>query len=231
MKKLALLALVLGGCTTVESDNILTSGMYADLSARAGGDGTTQISATLYLGNPINLNFVDLTGGDQLQASYGDQVQVMSETIILNIVGHGATFQSDNEDDEFVIDFVREVDAGAPASIVALPAPFEINPIVASRSRAASLDFGWDNSTSDSMRWSASGDCIDSAGATIGTDEGTVTIAASTLQKRQGATVANECPVTVTIIRTRLGELDTHFGEGGSVVGEQQRTLTFNSTP
>src|SRR4051812_41614430 len=105
MTKLSLFAFLLVGCTTVESDNILTSGMYADLSARATGDGTTSVSATLFLGNPINLDFVDLTGGDQLRAIHNDQIKVMSETVVLNVVGHNALFQGDAEGDQFAIDF------------------------------------------------------------------------------------------------------------------------------
>jgi hypothetical protein len=231
MTKLGLFAFLLAGCTAVESDDILTSGMHADISARASGDGTTQVSATLYLGNPINLNFVDLVGDDQLRASYGDEVQVMTETIILNIVGHTATFQGDNEDDEFVVELVRSIDDGAPSSIATLPAPFEVDPLAASVSRTEAVDLTWDNSSPDLMQWSASGDCIDSAGANVGTDEGGATIGPSTLQKRQGTQVADTCVVTVTVSRTRLGSLDPNYGEGGTVTGEQVRTLTFMSTP
>jgi hypothetical protein len=231
MTKLGLIALVLAGCTRVDSDDILTSGIHAQIGATANGDGTTRVSATLYLGNPINLNFVDLTGGDRLIARGGDEEKVMTETIILNIVGHSATFQTDNEDDEFEVAFVREVDGGAPSSIATLPAPFEIDPVAASVSRAAALDLTWDTTAPDLMRWSASGDCIDSAGDDIGTDEGGTTLLPSTLQKRQGSMVADSCVVTLTVTRQRLGELDPAYGEGGSVSGEQVRTVQFMSTP
>jgi hypothetical protein len=137
MKRLGLFAILLASCTRVESDDILTSGISADISARAKGDGTTTVSATLYLGNPLNLNFVDLTADDRLIASHGDQTKVMTEVIILNAVGHNATFQTDAEDDEFVVDFQRTIDEGAPRSVAILPAPFTIMPGVTSVSRAA----------------------------------------------------------------------------------------------
>src|SRR5688500_11486412 len=100
MKKLVL-CVSLAACTTVDSDNLLTSGMYADIAARAGGDGTTTVSATLFLEDPIELNFVQLTGDDQLVASFEGETRVMTETNILNIVSHHATFQADLEGDEF----------------------------------------------------------------------------------------------------------------------------------
>ncbi len=231
MTKLSLLALVLvGACTTVESNNILTSGMSADISARATGDGTTTVSATLYLGNPIDLNFVDLTADDQLRASNGDQAKVMSESILLNIVSHTAVFQTDAADDEFVVDLVRSVDQGAPHSIATLPAPFEIDPIAATSSRAQPVSLTWPTST-DLIRWAASGECIDSAFQTVALDAGGATIPAGTLHKREGQQIADSCLVTVTVSRVRIGDLDIHYGKGGVFSGEQSRTVSFTSTP
>jgi len=231
---LATLGASLAACTTVESDNILTSGMYADIAARASGDGTTRVSATLYLGNPINLDFIDLTGSDELDAIHDGQTKVMSETIILNVVSHAATFQADAEDDEFIVDFVRDVDPGAPDSVVTLPAPFEIDPTATSASRADDLTLTWSPASPDPMRWSASGNCIDTASGSIDTDTGGMAMTAGTLVKRtpaQGEVVPDSCQVTVTVSRSRLGDLDPHYGEGGTIVGEQTRSFSFTSTP
>ena len=231
MKKLVLCA-SLAACTTVDSDNLLTSGMYADIAARAGGDGTTTVSATLFLEDPIELNFVQLTGDDQLVASFEDETRVMSETNILNIVSHHATFQADLEGDEFVVDFQRSVDNGAPESIATLPAPFDIVPPPASISRAAALDLDWQPAgTADLMSWSASGDCIETTGSSIPDDSGAITLGADTLQKRQGQQIADSCTVTIEITRSRLGILDRGYGEGGEVTGEQFRRVTFTSMP
>ena len=231
MKKLVLCSM-LAACTTVDSDNILTSGMYADISARASGDGTTTVSATLFLEDPLELNFVELTGDDQLVAIFEDQTRVMTETNILNIVSHHATFQADFEGDEFVVDLQRTVDNGAPESIATLPAPFDIVPPPQSISRSAALDLDWQPAnTADLMSWSASGDCIELAGSSIPDDSGAVTLGPNTLQKRQGQQIADTCTVTVEITRSRLGVLDRNYGEGGEVTGEQFRRVTFTSTP
>ena len=223
--------LVLGACTRVESQDILTSGISADISARANGDGQTTVSATLYLGNPINLNFVDLTADDQLIASHGDQDKVMTETIILNAVGHSSTFQADAEDDEFVVDFQRTIDDGAPRSVATLPAPFAIASGATSSSRATALALDWSPGSADSMTWSARGDCIDSVGGVPVDDVGTTTIEANTLVKRQAAGTLDSCPVTVTMTRFRDGDLDLGYGKGGSAYAVQERTVTFTSTP
>lgn len=231
MKILLCVPLALAACTTVESDNILTSGIHAQIAARASGDGTTDVSATLFLGNPANLNFVDLTGDDQLIASHGSDSRVMSETIILNIVGHHAVFPSDLEGDEFVVDFSRSVDGGAPESIASLPAPFELDPIAAT-SRAAALEVSWTPAGSlDAMHWEAIGECIEATSADIVDDTGLASIAPGTLRKRQGTNIPDSCSVTLTVVRSRPGDLDPGYGEGGTIAGEQIRKVMFTSNP
>ena len=231
MKKLVLLAL-LAACTKVDSDNILTSGIYADLGARANGDGRTSVYATLFLENPINLNFIELQGDDELIASNGPDDKVMAETELLNIVSYQATFQTEEGGDEFVIDFVRTVDDGAPSSIVTLPEKFTVDPPASSSARVAAMTVTWAPAGSgDLMSWRASGECIDPASDSISGDSGTLAIAPNTFRKKQGMQVADTCDVFLTLTRTRLGVLDRNYGEGGKVVGDQNRTVVFSSTP
>ena len=48
MKKFALLAVVIGSaCAKTGSSDLLTHGMYAGITARATGNGTTTVTATL----------------------------------------------------------------------------------------------------------------------------------------------------------------------------------------
>ena len=49
-------------CTTTNSQDVTTHGIYAELGARADGDGLTDTYATLFFGNPLQLDFVRLTG-------------------------------------------------------------------------------------------------------------------------------------------------------------------------
>src|SRR5262245_31749331 len=121
------LTLTLGACEKHDSDNILTSGMYASMIVSAEGNGQTRVAATLFLGNPISLDFIELQGDDQLLAVSESVVKEMIETDILNIVSYSATFDGEAEGVEYSVQFFRTVDEGAPLSFVTLPAPFDIN--------------------------------------------------------------------------------------------------------
>jgi hypothetical protein len=232
MHRLALLTLALApACTTTDSDNILVSGMYASIRAQADGTGSTEVTATLYLGVPSDLVFIELHGGDRLIAHHGDQAKVMAEQTILNTVSHRATFAGDADGSEYEIELQRSVDRGAPSSIVALPPRFDLAPL-ATTSRAAPLTFQWGPAGgTDPMRWQATGSCIESAGGMIaGGDPGAVTVPANTLRKRMDPQVADSCQVTVGVSRSRDGDLDLNYGEGGDITGIQVRSQTFTST-
>lgn len=229
MNKLMLVALF-AGCTTVDSSDILTSGMYAQLSARTSGDGTTDVNAVLYLGNPVNLNFVDLTGDDELIASHGNQTKKMSELIILNIVSHHASFSTDLEGEEFDIDFQRSVDNGAPRSTAILPAKFTLTGPTTPTSRAQELTLSWSPAGSgDAMSWTANGDCIDSTSGNISGDSGSFALPSNTLKKRMAMGTLDSCMVTLSVSRSREGDLDPAYGKGGNIAGVQTRTVVVTS--
>jgi hypothetical protein len=231
MNKLMLVVLC-AGCSTVDSSDILTSGIHAELGVVSSGDGTNDVHATLYLGNPINLNFVDLTGDDELFAIHGTQEKEMSELILLNIVSHHATFPTDAEGEQFEIDFSRTVDNGAPSSVATLPAKFTLTGPTAATSRATAIALSWSPAGSgDQMTWQANGDCIDVASGNLSGDTGSFSVAADTLKKRMGAGVADTCMVTVSVRRSREGDLDPGYGKGGQIVGALVRTVTVMSTP
>ena len=232
MKRLVWIALLVSGCVKTDSQDVTTHGIFADIGAQANGTGTTTVHATLYFGNPIDLNFVDLSGTDALIASNGAQDKVMTETTILNVVSHTATFSTDADGAQFVVDFQHSIDGGAPESIATLPAKFAIEPTSANVSRGSPLTLQWGPAgTTDPMTWDASGDCIELATGAISGDTGVVTLPVATFKKRMGTMIADQCNVTVSITRTRDGVLDSHYGKGGNVSGKQTRSVTFNSTP
>jgi hypothetical protein len=218
-------------CTTTESDNILTRGMFASIRATADGSGDTTVSTSLFLGQPSDLIFIDLVGGDRLIAHHGGQAKVMSELIILNIVSHTATFPVDDEDARFEIEFRREVDAGAPSSSVTLPAPFTLGTVPPSVSRGADFGVSWTGTSADLMRWSADGACIEVVSGSIGPAMGSVTMPVGTFRKRAGQNIPDSCEVEVTVTREREGDVDRAFGEGGTATGVQTRSVTFTSMP
>ena len=211
MKSLAALAL-LAGCTTTSSSDVLTSGIYASINAETKGDGKTEVGATLFVGNPIGLNFVELTGDDELIAKTGSQAKPMVERTLLNTVVHRAEFDVDAPGTQFEVVFARTVDQGAPSSIATLPDKFEILTAPQSASRAQEVTIAWAPTGSDMMSWSAKGDCIEDISMPITADQGYVDVPGDTLKKRMGANIADQCAVTFTIKRQKLGSLDPHYG-------------------
>jgi hypothetical protein len=232
MRNLALCAALASGCAQTDSSDLLTSGIYAGLSASTTGDGVTHVRATLYVGNPINLNFVNVTGDDRLVAIHNSQQQTMTETQLLNVVSYHTQFQGDDEGLEFQIAFLREVDRGAPNSRATLPAKFTMDALPASASRAAPLTLSWSPAPSaDLMRWEAKGDCIENATDGIMGDPGTIVIPGETIKKRMGETIADQCEITVMLTRSRLGQLDPGYGKGGIISGQQIRSAKTMSVP
>lgn len=232
MKKLVLLVLVFGACAKTESDSILTSGMHASIAAVSDGS-TTKVTTTLFQGQPLQLIFIELTGDDQLIAWHGEESKVMTETELLNVVGHHATFAAGAEGDEFEVELRRTVDDGAPSSIATLPAAFTMDPPPASASRGGDLTLTWSpGGSTDRMEWSADGDCIEPSSGTITADAGTITIAAGAIQKRMNQQqVPDSCIATLHVDRKREGSVDPAYGKGGTFFGIQRRTVTFTTTP
>ncbi|MBA3817936.1 MAG: hypothetical protein H0X17_03525 [Deltaproteobacteria bacterium] len=225
-------ALPLVGCAKTDSSDVLTSGIHASISATSAGVGTTDVHATLFLGNPINLSFVELTGNDELIASHGGEDKVMVETELLNVVSHRASFQTDAEGAELEVAFLRTVDDGAPRSIATLPAKFTLVQPATSASRAAALSLEWSPAaTSDLMSWSVEGDCIERESSPITGDPGTAVIPADTIMLRAATSTPETCVITVAVTRTRGGTVDRGYGEGGTFTGNQTRKIQLMSTP
>ncbi len=235
MHKLALLALLVGGCSKSDSGDILTSGMYASISARAEGDGKTRVITSLYLGKPIDLNFIELTDGDKLVVRHASQEMIPTEGDLLNIVSYTATFSTDAEGEMFEVSFERTVDAGAPSSVATLPAPFTLTAPPATSSRAAAMTLTWSPLGSGNLMHAViDGSCIDLLDVPITGDTGTVTIPAGMIKKRtpqQGQMIPDSCTAEFRIERSKPGTLDSHYGKGGLVTGVQARKATFTSNP
>jgi hypothetical protein len=233
MRKLALLAVVLAGCVKTESGDLLTSGIHASIHIETLGTGTTDVRATLFLGNPLNLNFVELSGDDQLIARHYGRSKVMVESEVLNVISYHAQFQTDAEGAQFGVAFVRTVDAGAPSSTATLPAKFTVaGPPSETVSRAEPITITWSPARSlDVMSWEIQGDCIERESQNLVGDTGTATIEVGRVRKRMGDGIADACPMTIRVARARLGTLDPGYGKGGTIAGQQVRTLVLGSVP
>jgi hypothetical protein len=229
------LALVGTACEKVESEDVNTSGIYANIQVVANGDGQSQVIATLKVGGDTSNVFIDMSGDDKLEATSGEEnKELAKDNEVGNIVRYKASFDGDEEDKDFKVAFIRTVDDGAPESTVTLPAPFGITSPDADTSFSRENDdlvIEWENAgTEDAMHISANGDCVKLYTKAIDGDPGTHTIEKTVIDPKDEQETVN-CPVTVTITRTRGGTLDTAYGEGGVISGQVVRTLELLSTP
>jgi hypothetical protein len=229
--------LIASACTSLQSQNLKTSGMQAIIYVVADGSGSSKASAQLNVDNNIT-DFVDLSGGDKFVASAGGQSQDMSRIALLGTVSYQSTFSGlDSGGTMYTIALQRTTDVSAPASTCTMPNQFSISAPTSTDVFSRGLQdivVTYSNSgTADSMTWSAGGDCVRGmVGGTVSNDSGTFTIAKGTLVPiNPPAQNPTTCVAHITLTRSRPGQLDSHYGSGGSITAQQVRTVNFSSTP
>jgi hypothetical protein len=233
-KSLVVAALLAGGvaCSDVQSEDVFTDGMYADLDVVATGDGTSTANAVLKVGGATSTTFVELTADDALTVSLdGAEPVPMNELELGDWHGYSASLQGDSTESEFVIAFTRTVDDGAPSSTITLADPFTLGTVASESSRGADLAITWDPSgvPGQTMSITVTGDCVIAQVQTVD-DTGSYTFLANTITTAEGNESAT-CPITIDVRRYETGAVDPAFGEGGAAVGIQERTATTQSVP
>ena len=235
MRRLILAALgiaVATGCATVESDDVLTDGMYADMWVVAEGDGTSRAVATLRVGGELSNTFVELTGDDKLTAARPDEEPVeMTETELLGARSYSADYADDTHDIDVTIAFERTVDEGAPSSVMSLPPPFTVDALGSEYSRDDDdIVLVWDNTGPEDVAVWVEGTCVQNIYTPRMTDAGTYTIEADKIEPNVGEEAEN-CQIEISVWRSRAGSVDSGYGEGGAAWGHQVRKQTTLSTP
>jgi hypothetical protein len=218
------------GCTDLNSADLKTAGMSTTMQVTADGTGQTTAIAQFNV-DSNGTDFVNLSSGDTAVAQVAGQSRTMSESNFLGDIAYQTTFSGeDGAGTLYTIALQRTSDVSAPSSTCTLPSPFDITAPTSSGSfsRSSDLTVTYDNAgTEDTMTWGISGAC-GAASGTVSGDSGTFTIAKGLLvpDTQNGA-----CQATLTMTRSRPGQVDSHFGSGGSIVGQQVRSVTFNSVP
>jgi hypothetical protein len=236
---LTLLLPLAAACQSIASTDVKTAGIYAALKATADGSPGTTIEARLKTGGSLSNTYLDLQGTDKLTAFFGSDSQPMARNSLLGEVWYTAQFNQVAENTLVRIDFERGHDpqtmaclgAGAPNSMVTLPAPFSITAPMggASVSRKSGLTITWSPSGGmDPMSYTVTGDCVTPLTDQIAGDTGTVTISKITPLPSQET---QSCVVNINIQRARNGTVDSAYGEGGAFGATQVRQISFNSTP
>jgi hypothetical protein len=227
---------IASGCTSLQSQNVKTTGMQAIIYVVADGSGASKASAQLNVGNNIT-DFVDLSGGDKFVASAGGQSKDMSRISLLGTVSYEATFSGlDSGGTTYTVALDRTTDVSAPSSTCTMPNPFTISAPTSSSTFSRALDdivvTYASGGTHDTMSWSAGGDCVRGmVSGTVSNDSGTFTIAKGTLVPiNPSPQTPTTCQAHITLTRSRPGQLDSHYGSGGSITAQQTRTVNFSST-
>ncbi len=219
------------GCSDVSSEDVLTSGMYADLRVEASDHGTSPVTAVLKVGGAKSNTYVQLAEGDELVASVGDETQTMVEQTIGDYHEYVAGFATAEGGDVFTVSLNRTIDAGAPNSVMTLPDPFDIDPVEGPFQRSQDITITWSPAGStDNMRISATGDCVLAYERDISGDPGTVTIEANSLIPINDD-LQESCNVVYQLDRWRAGTLDPGYGEGGKAIAHQIRTVSVLTQP
>lgn len=218
------------GCETVSSTDVRTDGIYATLDVEARGDGHTVVTGALRVGGSLSNTYLDLAPGDLLSAYRGDeQIRMREDSDILGAVRYVARFDG-HASETYRVELLREHEAGeedclggdAPFSFATLPSPFELDAPAEMSIDDDDLAVQWAPSgTGDSMEVAVTGDCIDSYREAVD-DSGSTVVAAGTLEPIEGQAPGG-CTLDVTVTRSRTGQVDPSYGEGGSFAARQIR--------
>lgn len=234
------------GCSTetTSSENVTTQGIYADMDIEAKESGSSGINVQLSVGGPTGTT-IELATGERLEAEANGITQVLQQDNDIFSVDYEGVIATDTSGTEFTVTFTRSNGDVLNNSRVTLPEDFEI----------ASPQTGQTYSVEDNLPlvWtapSATGQAITvstvttctsiNGGEQVFAENSSVADTGSNDFPLGGLLVATSdqvnrtinCSMDVMLVRERTGQIDTRFGEGGSITGEQSRevegiTLSF----
>jgi hypothetical protein len=236
---LSLLAATVG-CTSIDSSDLETSGMIASIEVvrLQGGDGT-DVHVSLTAGS---LNFVDLDPGDELKASFGDEVVTLQQGEFLDLIAYNGHLSAKDEGDVVTVALERADKTPAPSSTATLPALIDFSAPAASTAFSRANDDivvtvnGEDSDVGARLTWS--GDCVESDGLDIPAGQTSITINKGTIQKRadvdendpDSQPVPDTCTLNLRVRRESAGALDPAY-KSGSIVAVTQSSRDLTSDP
>ena len=234
---LAVVAVVLTGCSTVESKDIRTSGMTANLvvSLPEGTD-AADVSASLRVGT---LTFVELGSDESITASGGGK-----DVELKHHRAAGVTDYANRLDG--VVDPGTEIafnlkrggdDDSAPRSTVKLPERVHLvaPPAGATYSRRSAIAVRFDSAPSQLpsiLTWA--GGCVQEGSLELEPGRTTATIPRGAIKQVTATPTPGQdlsrCQVRLTVTRRTEGRLDPAF-KNGSVTAESQSAREISSVP
>ena len=219
-------------CSEIESEDVQTSGMYARFEANAWGDGVTHASAVLKAGGSGSTTYVSLTGDDRLTVTAGGNELQLDEGSLGAFHSYDAELPTDAAGTEITWSFQRGDGTNAPNSGCTLPdVSVVLQPLAGATFDPAADDLMVQWSTQSdgaAVSVSVSGSCIEGWDETMGSDYGSVVIAAGALVESDETETS--CEVTVEVTRTKAGQVDAAFEEGGEASCAQTRSVTVTAS-
>ncbi len=227
-----LASLVLAGCSTVDSADIKTSGMTADLLVTVPEGGTSaEVSATLRVGT---LTFVELGGGEKLTAVGDGRSATLKRGKLAGVTSYKGRLDGvAKPGTEVTFALQREGDnTSAPVSTVTLPEPVEFTaPAAGTRfSRRADIGVRFTSGPPAVLTWA--GECIQGGSLQLEAGRTSATVSRGTVRPTPTpATAASgTCQLSLTLTRRTEGKLDEAF-KNGTVAAESRAVRQVVSAP
>ena len=240
----ALIVLAATGCSQTSSENVTTRGIHADIRVIAGGNGSTTVIAALEVGSDgIGQTQLNLSPGDSLTATAnGIQKTMVKDTSILGDIEYVTNFSFDDASTLFVIALSRTNGTSAPNSNVTLPDGFDVLSPTSSTvySTGQTINIVWAPSgTSLKPSISVKVECTLTSGipmfglrfVPLSSDTGAASIPVSSVMPVGTIDTTQLCDGTVYFERVHFGNLDSNYGEGGRITGEQHQEGYFFVDP
>jgi hypothetical protein len=225
------LALVVSGCSTVDSADIRTSGMTADLLVKLPENAVAvDLTASFRVGN---LTYVELGSGENVSVSAEGKTEELHRGKFAGATSY--TGQLGVSKGEVTFALKRDGDnASAPSSTVVLPEPVHLSQPFGgtklSRGKAVQVTFA--SGPAQTLTWS--GPCIQTGSLEIEAGRSSTTIAAGLIRATTPASPANSardsCQIELLLSRHTTGKLDGAFKDG-SIVAVAQSIHQVVSAP
>jgi hypothetical protein len=240
VKRIAALAVVLAvtGCSTVESKDIRTSGMTANLTVTLPENADeANVSASLRVGT---LTFVELGGGEEITAAGGGQTAKLDHHRAAGVTEYRNRLEGVTKaGTEITFSLERDGDnASAPTSTVVLPERVRLVAPTAGTtySRRTSIAVRFDSEPSrlpSILTWA--GECIQPGSLELEPGRTSATIARGSIKPAATTTATPKastttCQIDLTVTRRVEGTLDKAFKDG-SIAAETQSVRRVVSAP
>ena len=225
------LALVVTGCSTVDSADIKTSGMTADLLVKLPENAdAVDVTASFRVGN---LTYVELGSGENVEVSAEGKREQLHRGKFAGATSYtGQLGVSKGSKVEINLALNRAGgNTSAPSSTVVLPEPVHLSqPVGGTKlSRRKDVQVTFASGPAQTLTWS--GPCIQTGSLEIEPGRSSTTIAAGLIRATTPASAGTDtCQVEFLLSRHTTGRIDGAFKDG-TIVAVAQSTHQVVSAP